>query len=333
VQIQGNPSTDTALIDRLETLESDRPLSTNFLINGAFDFWQRGTSTTSTLGYLADRWQVALFAGTGTVSQSTDVPETTLPYSLSVASTSGTTPQIQQRIEASNSAAFVGQIVTFSIWAKSTVGTNELAWRTRYPTTTANDFGAVTDDQSGVFAATMTVGTWTRYSATFTVAAGAVRGYTVQAFRNVTTTSTTTLYAGAQLELGSVATFFRRNAPSIQAELAACQRYFYAAGYNDSTVYGCVASSAAAYSAATATCAVPLPVAMRTVPTLYEATALAFRNHAGTLYALSSVVLDSFSTTTVATAYAAMTGATVGNVGTWVKNNNAAGRLSFSAEL
>jgi hypothetical protein len=131
-----------------------------------------------------------------------------------------------QRIEAVDAIPFIGQTVTLSVWAKSTVGTGSLIWQTGFPTTTADTFSATTVDQTGTFAATMTVGTWTRYSATFTVSANAVRGYFVLFYRNVTTTSTTTLYSGAQLELGSVATPFRRNAPSIQGELAACQRYY-----------------------------------------------------------------------------------------------------------
>ena len=204
--------------------------SPNFLINGAFDIWQRGTSSTTNSAYLADRWIHSRSAGTHTVSQSTDVPVTTLPYSLSFAGTSTTAAQIQQRIEAVNALPLVGQPVTLSIWAKSTVGTAALAWSTSYPTTTVDTFSALTADQSGTFAATITVGTWTRYSATFTVSANAIRGYAVNIFRNVTTTSTTTLYAGAQLELGSVMTPFRRNAPSIQTELAACQRYYYRLG-------------------------------------------------------------------------------------------------------
>ena len=217
---------------------STAPMSDNFLINGGFDFWQRGTTKSTAGAYSADRWIHSWNAGTGTASRSTDVPVTTLPYSLSLASTSGTNPQIQQRIESVNALPLVGQTVTFSIWAKSTVATSGLSWTTYYPTTTADTFSALTQDQTGAFAASMTVGTWTRYTATFTVSTNAVRGYAVQVYRNVTTTSTTTLFAGAQLELGNVVTPFRRNAPSIQSELASCQRYFeksYAVGTTPGT--------------------------------------------------------------------------------------------------
>jgi hypothetical protein len=203
---------------------------TNYLINGGFDIWQRGTSSTTAGVYIADRWLHSWAAGTATVSRSTDVPATTFQYSLSLASTNGTNPFISQRIEAANAVQLVGQTVTFSIWAKSTVGTAALNWSTFFPTTTADTFSATTADQSGVFNATMTVGTWTRYSATFTVAAGAVRGYGVQVFRSVATTSTTTLYAGADFEIGAFVGPFSRNSRSIQGELAACQRYYYQIG-------------------------------------------------------------------------------------------------------
>ena len=209
------------------TIAASDPPSYNFLINGGFDIWQRGTSSTANDVYIADRWIHSRSAGTHTVSRSTDVPEATLQYSLSFAGTSTTAAQIQQRIESVNALPLVGKTVTFSIWAKSTVGTAALAWSTSYPTTTVDTFSALTTDQSGTFEATMTLDTWTRYSASFTVNANAVRGYAVNVFRSATTTSTTTLYAGAQLELGSVLNSFKRNAPSIQAELTACQRYYF----------------------------------------------------------------------------------------------------------
>ena len=218
------------------------PPSYNYIINGAFDFWQRGTSSTVSGEYLADRWYHNRAAGTHTVSRSTDVPSTDFPqYSLSFASTSGTNPGIYQYIESNNSIQFAGKEVTISIWAKSTVGTGGLSWQSSYPTT-VDDWTTPISDSSGVFGASMTVGAWTRYSATFTTNALATRGYRFRIYRDVTTTSTTTLYTGAQLELGGIATPFRRNSPNVQAELETCKRYYenfpdglLVSGYTNST--------------------------------------------------------------------------------------------------
>lgn len=279
VQIASNASIDTALTNRVSTAEGNittlqsnvtslqtsfNVLSSNFVINGAFDIWQRGTSSTTSAVYIADRWIHSWSAGTATASQATDVPsDSGLQYSFSLASTSGTKPTVVQRIESNNSARFAGQTVTLSVWAKSTTGTGSLKWATYYPVSTDN-FTALTSDTSGTFAATMTVGVWTRYSATFTTNALATRGYEIDFYRDVTTTSTTTLYAGTQLELGSVMTAFRRNAPSIQAELAACQRYFIRLNPT-STIWG--NGIVPAQATTVAYFSTSLPVRMRVIPT------------------------------------------------------------------
>jgi hypothetical protein len=73
---------------------------------------------------------------------------------------------------------------------------------------------------------------WQRY--TKTVAVPSVSGRTIgagsflRASFGLPLNSTFTIDIwGVQLEAGTVATPFKRNAPSIQAELAACQRYYY----------------------------------------------------------------------------------------------------------
>jgi hypothetical protein len=217
---------------------------TNFFINGSFDIWQRGTTAVTVNGnYSADRWIIGSTAGTNSVTRSTDVPTASgAQYSISFAGTSTTDPLIRQKIEAQNAIQFAGQTVTLSFYAKSTAGSAPIKVNTAFPTTTADTFGTwasptTTGDQSAL-AVTPTgnaAASWTRYSVSFAVSANAVRGYQIDLYRESTTTSTTTLITGAQLEIGAVASPFRRNAPSIQAELAVCQRYFQAIG-GDGTV-------------------------------------------------------------------------------------------------
>ena len=257
----------------LQTSELLIPTSPNYIINGAFDIWQRGVIFGGTNTYCADRWLQTRSGLTAlNVTRSTDVPTgQPLEYSA-LMETSGlnTLAQLEQRIEAASAHQIAGQTVTFSIWAKNgsgTAGNSTLTWSSAYPTPDDDIWTTSVSDQSGTFAATFTSGTWVRYSATFTANALATRGYRILVKRTLTANESTSTYlTGAQLELGSVATPFRRNAPSIQAELAACQRYyvrFTGSATTDVTYFG----HGFGYDASNARFGIPLPTTMRVTPT------------------------------------------------------------------
>ena len=119
--------------------------------------------------------------------------------------------------------------------------------------------------------------TWTRYSYTFTIPSAS--GKTVGAnswtmpyflvsdgviFNSLGVQNNTFDFWGMQLEEGSYATPFRRNAPSIQAELAACQRYFQTC-YMQARGYGTVATVDTGASSR-----FTYPVTMRVSPTITQ---------------------------------------------------------------
>lgn len=305
--------------------------SRNFLINGGFDFWQRGTSSTANSVYIADRWIHSRSAGTHTASRSTDVPtDANVGFSFSMASTSGTVPAIVQRIESVNSSQFAGQTVTLSVWAKSTVGTGALAWSSAYPTATDN-WASETADTSGTFAASMTVGAWTRYTATFTANALATRGYRVTIYRNVTTTSTTTLYAGAQLEFGSVPTRFARAGSTYSEEQMACFRYYYRAVAE--SAYGWFGQMHLA-SNVLGLLPIVVPTNMRGIPSALDSSAVGAFQYFGATGTISSFALsaDGSNSRQIAVQVngSGFTGAGSGFIRA---NNNAAAFIGVSAEL
>jgi hypothetical protein len=138
-------------------------------------------------------------------------------------STASSVQGINQKIE--DVRTFAGQTATLSFWAKAASNTTVTAIISRV-------FGSGGSSPADVGDTSFSVTTdWQRFS--FTLAIPSIAGKTIgtSSFLNVRllnlTNSTFTLDIwGVQLEAGAVATPFKRNAPSIQAELATCQRYF-----------------------------------------------------------------------------------------------------------
>ena len=196
----------------------------NKLINGNLLFWQRGTTTSTNNSYLADRW-----VGTNITDQrqSSDVPNSSFPYSLEWSNSGLSYPLVAQRIPALEAASCVSSAMTISFWAKNLAGASNLYVELAYPIT-ADTF---TSTMVNVTGGTVGIGggptsSWTYYTYTWNtsvMAAGFANGLECRIVRDVASTSTTRI-AGIQLEHGPVATPFER-AP-LYLQQALCQRYF-----------------------------------------------------------------------------------------------------------
>jgi len=166
------------LTPRIDKLEN------NHLINGAFDFWQRGTSFT--LGpavnsdiYYADRWKATVQSVTNTtltMTRSTDVPtaSTTNPtYSslatVTVAGTQNTSSYILpfwQRIEGTFFKNLHKNTMTVQFWIKASIaGTYPIALRNGANTRSFATTFAVASPNTWTFVSKVIqldlAGTWT----------------------------------------------------------------------------------------------------------------------------------------------------------------------------
>lgn len=101
--------------------------SENAIINGAFDFWQRGTSGSNTgaVSYTADRWSSVTYAG-GTMNWSQQSTSTKLfnsQYCARVQRPSGATNtatmNLGYSLETKDSLPLRGKTVTLSFWARA----------------------------------------------------------------------------------------------------------------------------------------------------------------------------------------------------------------------
>lgn len=212
-------------------------LSPNYIINGALDIWQRATSFSlngGSMSYTADRWMAWTGSGlAATVSRQTG--PTGLRYCARIQRNSGNTAttdyNFSQPIETSNSIALAGGSVTLSFWMRAGANFSSAFVASGITSGTGTDQNLYVGFTGGASVGSSNVvptTSWQRYTITGTVSSAATQlGITFKAFGGGTAGANDWFeVAGVQLEAGSVATSFRRNAPSTQAELAVCQRYF-----------------------------------------------------------------------------------------------------------
>ena len=336
-----------------ETLVADSSTSTglrynanfsagkNKVINGDFGIWQRGTSFSAD-GYTADRFAMRLSGATATTTRQsftvgqTDVPNNPTYFARLAVTTGDNSCRLETLLE--DVVLSSGQTFTLSFWAKGTNpagGSMEIFSR--------QEFGAGGSTAVATSQGTITLtASWQRFTKTFTYAS--VSGKTIVANNSYgfdirqpgadTGVAAWTLdIANVQLEIGSVATAFQTATGNLQAELAACQRYYYRQTADATAVYAHLGQSRGD-GATSAVGQTVLPVTMRVTPTSVDYSTVAVTDGAA-VYAATAVALASNQNDAKFAAYTMTfaSGVTQFRYYYVVSNNSATGYLGFSAEL
>jgi hypothetical protein len=257
--------------------------SSNPVLNGAFDIWQRGTSFTVTADqYTADRWVTDYSTSSLTISRQTTSDTTNLPsiqYALRFQRNSGQTgtngTYIAQALETTNSIPYAGNTVTLSFYARKgsnySQGASQLEAYIQTGTGTDQSPLAFWTNQGTAIGATPTLTTtWQRFSYTGTIASTVTQLKIIFGYAPTGTAGANDYFeiTGVQIDVGSVAQPFRRNSVTIQGELAACQRYYFRTGPS-AQAYAPVAIGFAS-STTNIMGYVKYPITMRTTPTAIE---------------------------------------------------------------
>lgn len=253
-----NPDGTTGTVGWYE-YRGGAPLSQNYVINGDMEINQRNVTSTSEdvqiisnyTGYSIDRWKSYLSTTSAqrVSRQSATITDVPIRYSLRLGSNStayayGGLFSFGQKIESINAIPLRGKTITFSFYVKFSSATftaslgnyGNFRYEIGYNTSTT-DSTFVMDTADSYTFSTITNGSlptsWTRVTLTGTVPTNANNIHLGGRFLSTAgygyTSTHDALYceiAAVQLEEGPVATPFRRNQPNLQAELAACQRYY-----------------------------------------------------------------------------------------------------------
>jgi hypothetical protein len=310
----------------------------NYVMNGAFDIWQRGTSFGNSNQYVADRWrmsrEVAVTTRTVTrepLNNAIAGLENVEYYLRSTLTTLGTGSgaRVINYIEDVNKLA--GKTVTLSWYGKHSSFKN-------LKVVVEQNFG---DGGSASVFTERTISYtdyWIRHTAFFSM--GNLDGKTVGPnshvaiyFYHDNSDNSVLDITGVKLEsFVSSPTDFSRQHPSIQSELAACQRYYYRAYCNANQRFGLGQVT----TTTNATFFIQFPTEMRIAPTALEQTGTATNyriiNAAGTGIACSAVPVFANASRNAATITAASTYTAAGQA-TQLYANNTATYLGFNADV
>ena len=222
----------------------------NAIINGGMDIFQRSSTPTTGISapgtnavYALDRWQLYRNTTGSTMSRQVTGDTTNLPQiqycgrTQRTVSTSSTAAIYNSyTLETTDSIRFAGQVVTFSFYARAganySAASSGLVYALRSGTgTDQNNLDGFTGNTNVVSSTSTLTTTWQRFQGTATVSSTATQLGILFTFTPVGTAGANDYFeiTGVQLELGSIATTFKRSGSgggTIQQELAACQRYY-----------------------------------------------------------------------------------------------------------
>ena len=338
------------------------PLSQNYFINGDMEVNQRGLTSTplakSAASYGLDRWYHYLSSDCRLSIQPASITGVPVRYaarmgSNSTISATGGLLAFGQKLESINAVPLRNKTITVSFYIKFSAATltattgnyGNFQYQIGYNTSTTDSaFSSGASDSATTL--TLTNGslptTWTRVSITGVVPATTNNVFLATQFLSSSgygyTASHDSFYydvTAVQLEEGPVATPFRRNQPNIQAELAACQRYYYRKTCDGANY----ASFGVGYADATTSAVfnIPFPVTMRIAPTGIDCSAAStfmINGTPGNGFGGTNGYLASRTSASTGEMYLGVaSGLTTNNAYNLAANNTSSAYIGWSAEL
>jgi len=315
----------------------------NYLINGGFDIWQRGTTFvgSGTGVYLADRWVVQNAGTTPTYSrQSTGAPNGSQYVMRIASSASGTYANVAQLIETANVELLWGSTATFSVkLRKNATFTQNIELYIQKSATVDAALGATwsTIVTKTISNASLPTGTGVTDWFSDYISGAIPNDGTANSIRVVVAQAAAATGSGqywefgnCQLEIGSVPTQFSRAGGTIQGELAACQRYYFRS--TSGNAYAFMPAQGVGYNSTTVDLVGRMPVTMRVAPTSVDFSTLRCYDDANALPVTNLIISSNQPDATYITA-------TVASGGVQFRpyflgaNNSSTAYIGYSAEL